>query len=322
MENKLFTVIIPTYNRCELLSNSLERIAPVVSQYSDLVSIYVSDNCSNDGTGDAVKKLSAKYKCIEYFCQDRNIGATNNFLDSVQRVTSKYVALISDDDVVLPNYIPSVLDILSKYPNIALVNVNMLCSNYSYSKFTGLRDFHSSQGDVLYYENGGELIKVHLEIPSLISSNVFERAAFIRELNKNRELDYPGYEWLAILYYSIVNRSCIYYDLPLLVQLEPNNQRWEQDIPWYYIYGFGKLFEDLDKEFNGIKSSWEKRFSGYTQFWLFKYVNQYKEEYQDRWKKMEKYLPSMREKIMLRMAVNGPLLFLRLADLIFKLVQK
>lgn len=321
MGDRLFTIIIPTYNRCELLKSSLERIAPVASKYLGKVSIYVSDNCSTDSTSEVVNEYKEKYECIEYYRQKENIGAANNFKDAIQRVNSKYVALISDDDIVLPYYIPTILELLRNNQDVGLINVNMISCNYSYTKFTGIRDFHAFEGDLFYYQYGGEFIKSHLEIPSLISSNVFDRRAFVKEIKLERVMDYPGYEWLALLYYAVIDKPCIYYDLPLLVQLNPKNQRWEHNIPWYYVCGFGKLFENLDKEYNGIQEKWNQRFSGWTQYWLFELINRYKLEYKERYNQMSCYLTTKRERFLLIIAVYGNRFLLRLADKLFRVIN-
>ena len=256
--NKLLTIIIPTYNRCALLKKSLDRLLPMTKDFLELVDVYVSDNDSTDETKDVVCHFLASYPNLKYFKQEVNIGAANNFYDATKRVKTKYVTLLSDDDMVLPNYLSTIIQILSKNTDVGLVNVNLLSVSES-GRYLGTRDSLAVENHVARYKTGGDFLMRHLISPSLISSNIFLRENFVETYGKIDKQEYPGYEWYYALMLSVINKSCLYYDLPLLIQRQPegNNVRWIKKAPLYFIYGFGHMFKSLDKYSAGLDDAWK-----------------------------------------------------------------
>ena len=63
-------IYIPTYNRSELLRNT---IVSVLKQTYGNIRIVVSDNASTDSTQMMMKDFLLQYKNIEYFRQSENI---------------------------------------------------------------------------------------------------------------------------------------------------------------------------------------------------------------------------------------------------------
>lgn len=281
---KLLTIIVPTYNRKESLAKGLRALIPQVENHRDDVDLYVSDNCSDDGTQEVVRELQAQHPgLITYKRQPSNLGAQGNFKDAVKSVNSKFVAIFSDDDCVLPGYIDVIFSQLNKYPQVGLVNYNALRASAS-MQYVGVRDSMITNGVPKYYATGGEFIKEHTHVPSLVSSNVFDRQAFVDCIDKVNIDDYPGYCWYAILLKSIFSKPCVYIDRPLFICYDPVQQRWERDAAWFTAYGLTHLFSDLDGDCNGILEAWRQAFerAGYPMVCLnliAKYQQCYKERY-------------------------------------------
>ena len=293
MHEKLLTIIVPTYNRRESLRKGLEALIPQVERHKDQVSLYISDNCSDDGTAEVVGGFQARYPdLIGYKRQSSNLGAQGNFRDAVLSVSSKYVVLMSDDDCVLPWYVEVVLSQLNKYPNVGLINYNALSVSSS-GQYIGVRDPLVTCGDPKYYAIGGEFIKEHTRIPSLVSSNVFNRQSFVDCISSVNPEDYPGYTWYAILLKGILDKPCVYIDQPLFLQYVPVHQRWEQNAAWYTSYGLSHLFSDLDKIHGGILDAWKSEYirSGYDRYCL-EIIGKYQKDYRTRYDVLMRYSAS------------------------------
>lgn len=294
MNTKLFTIIIPTYNRCTMLEESLQILIPQVRRYKDDVRLYVSDNASTDGTKNMVEEclLGGNSDILLYFCQKENLGAQNNFRHAVNAVDSDYVCLLGDDDIVFPNFVETVITILKGNPDIGVLNYNVMSVNYNLQK-AALRAKNILGLNPIIYPSGKEFIYEHLRIPSLVSSNVFHRQRFIDQIDKIPVGTYPGYDWMAVLYYSCLSYKCIFIGFPLLLQRYPVEQRWAVDAPWYTIYGIGHLFKDLDEEIPGLYSHWikhlEEECCGMLDYYLH-IVAKNKELYSERYEKMSPYL--------------------------------
>lgn len=289
MHEKFLTIIVPTYNRRQSLVKGLEALIPQVKSHKDYVSLYVSDNCSNDGTQEIVEELQSRHPgLIGYKRLASNLGAQGNFRDAVKSVDSRYAVIFSDDDIALPSFVDTVLGILRANPDVALINYNALMVSEG-GNFIGVRDSVACGGRPKRYEEGGEFIKEHTSVPSLVSSNTFLREDFIREFDTINVGDYPGYEWFAALLKSIVHKPCVYVDLPLFIMSCPAHQRWESNAPWYSAYGLAKLFRDLDNEYAGMLDAYAEIWPARCEKTVLNLIAKYQPLYRERYETLMHY---------------------------------
>src|SRR2546423_6010094 len=95
----LVSVIIPTYNRAELLQ---ECINSVLNQsYSSFECIVVDDG-SLDNTGDVVKKKMLDDKRIRYVINKRTKGAQGARNTGISNATGQYLQFLDSDDYLHP----------------------------------------------------------------------------------------------------------------------------------------------------------------------------------------------------------------------------
>ena len=110
--NTILSICIPTYNRKNYLKQCLETMLPQVTKFG--IPIFVSDNASEDGTEEMVKKLSSEYRFLFYKKQKMNVGVDINMLEVISLAQSKYAWWFGDDDVLIDGGIQYLLDILNK----------------------------------------------------------------------------------------------------------------------------------------------------------------------------------------------------------------
>ena len=77
----------------------------------------VYDNNSQDATAETVEKLQQQDPRIKYMCHPKNIGAVANFQFGLDQVTTPFFSILSDDDLLLPNFFETVLEGFAKYPD-------------------------------------------------------------------------------------------------------------------------------------------------------------------------------------------------------------
>lgn len=104
------TIAIPTYNRCDLLRQTLNS---VIEQLVEGIEIIVSDNASTDGTEEMVKEYCKKTN-IRYFRNSKNLGMDKNFLNCLKNAEGEYIHLLSDDDILLPGAIKKILFLIER----------------------------------------------------------------------------------------------------------------------------------------------------------------------------------------------------------------
>jgi glycosyltransferase involved in cell wall biosynthesis len=117
--NPTVSVIVPTYNRSGLLKIAVES---VLNQNFTDYEIIITDNCSTDDTAEVVARLSDNR--IRYYLNPANVGLTRNYNRALSLATGKYIAVFSDDDVMLPGNLAAKVNILDQYPSVGLVHSN------------------------------------------------------------------------------------------------------------------------------------------------------------------------------------------------------
>lgn len=128
------SICIPTYNRAAHLTNCLQSIISNKSRSKIDFEVCVSDNCSTDETENVV--LSAqKNIAIKYKKTSSNLGILKNFLNAVEMADGDFVWLIGDDDLLLPDALDGLFELIHKQPHVDYFYVNSfhLTTEYVFS---------------------------------------------------------------------------------------------------------------------------------------------------------------------------------------------
>ena len=90
MEHKL-TVITTTYNQKNFIKDALDGIVRQKTKFPFIA--VVCDDCSTDGTPEILAKYAKKYpKIIKPIYNKKNKGAMDNFIQTLSKANSEYVA--------------------------------------------------------------------------------------------------------------------------------------------------------------------------------------------------------------------------------------
>jgi glycosyltransferase involved in cell wall biosynthesis len=109
------SVVIPTFNRVELLS---ETIDSALAQDVDL-EIVVCDNASTDATAQMVQQRGDSR--ISLITSPENIGPQRNTQLAWASGTAPLVAMLHDDDVMRPGNLAAKLAFLNEHPDVGMV---------------------------------------------------------------------------------------------------------------------------------------------------------------------------------------------------------
>ena len=122
----LLSICIPTFNRPVELENCLNSILIAHQNYKKLkFDVCISDNFSKNDTLKIIKKFSKKFEnenLIKFNKNKENIGGCLNILKSVSLSSSKYVWVIGDDDLILPDAFRILDELLKKNYDFYFVN--------------------------------------------------------------------------------------------------------------------------------------------------------------------------------------------------------
>lgn len=118
----LLSVCIPTYNRSQLLKQTLDELLPQIPASAD-VEVVISDNASPDDTVAVVEELQTRYSFIRLHRNDTNIGADDNAMKCLDLAQGRYFWFCSDDDVPLPGLLQHILSVLRQHePKLVFLN--------------------------------------------------------------------------------------------------------------------------------------------------------------------------------------------------------
>lgn len=112
-----YSVIIPTYNRCQLLS---EAIDSVLLQNYPAIEIIVIDDGSTDSTA---RMIVQKYPTVRYLYQT-NQGPSSARNHGIAESTGDLIAFLDSDDVWLKNKISIELSLLQRFPEADMLAGN------------------------------------------------------------------------------------------------------------------------------------------------------------------------------------------------------
>jgi abequosyltransferase len=120
---------IATLNRADFLAVTLHNI---IAQATDEVEIVVVDGASTDNTKEVIDSLQKEFSRLRYFRLAEKGGVDRDYSRAVDFAEGEYCWLFSDDDILKPGAISSVLTaIQSRY---GLIVVNAECRNFDLSQ--------------------------------------------------------------------------------------------------------------------------------------------------------------------------------------------
>ena len=122
MNSHTLTVAIPTYNRFALLSKSISRLVP---QLTDEVGLLVIDNASTDETVNLRTWVRENFPDarIQVIRNMANVGASANVARCIEFCETEWVWTLGDDDDVSEDAIAKVLECIKKNPSATHINL-------------------------------------------------------------------------------------------------------------------------------------------------------------------------------------------------------
>lgn len=108
----LLAINIPIYNRGSYLERMLARFLEDKDLFEEKISLYVSDNASDDPLEEIVRKYRAAGLRVAYDRNPENIGGDRNIRKCFLRSGGKYVWVLGSDDIPRPGVVRTILSIL------------------------------------------------------------------------------------------------------------------------------------------------------------------------------------------------------------------
>lgn len=138
--DKTVSVIIPTYNRKQML---FECVDSILLQTYPNIEIIIVDDCSPDGTSE---DFAAKYNSdkIIYIKNDKNMGVSYNRRRGYNQSHGEYIVFMDDDDYYTDNkFFEKAVNYLNTYDTLSFVGANAIVK-YEYDGHTTDKQLNAS----------------------------------------------------------------------------------------------------------------------------------------------------------------------------------
>ncbi len=112
LEQPLVSVIIPTYNRADLIGHTLDS---AINQSYRNLEIIVIDDGSVDNTEEVVKAIGDSR--IRYIRHQTNCGGSTARNTGIEAARGEYIAFLDSDDIWVPNKIQLQLASIQMHPH-------------------------------------------------------------------------------------------------------------------------------------------------------------------------------------------------------------
>jgi glycosyltransferase involved in cell wall biosynthesis len=122
------SVCIATYNRAGFIGQTLESIAP---QLTDEMELVVVDGASTDGTAEVMAEFLVRHPRTVYRREICNSGVDRDFDKAVEYASGDYCWLMSDDDILVPDALSTVLAHLGSGREVIVVNAEVRSKDLS-----------------------------------------------------------------------------------------------------------------------------------------------------------------------------------------------
>lgn len=110
MQADLVSIIMPSYNTAEYISESIESV--FAQSYKDWELIIV-DDCSTDNTDEIIQPYLKNAK-VKYFKNEKNSGAAVSRNKALREATGRWIAFLDSDDLWLPEKLEKQIGFMEK----------------------------------------------------------------------------------------------------------------------------------------------------------------------------------------------------------------
>jgi abequosyltransferase len=204
------SICIPTYNRAELIKETLDSI---IRELEEGVEVVVCDNGSSDHTEKVVDSYRSKIPHLLFFRFPENQGVDRCFLKSIAIAKGAYCWLMGSDDRLEPGGVHRILHILNTVPDLAGISVNVKPYDALFQKALIVRKSPPFPNDCL-------IEKFSLFFPSL-----YLYAGYLSGQVVKREL------WQDIVSTKPVSQFFNCYSLVYII-----TSMFERKTRWFYIH--------------------------------------------------------------------------------------
>lgn len=181
--NPIFlSITIPTYNRAPRLEQCLLMLVSRIAELhvdSPLIEVQVVDNASSDETAAVARKYAERFRNFHYTRNESNLGIDGNIHRCTQIAQGRWVQLLSDDDILLPGALSTIVDRLIQHDDADFLFLNVISFTDSLPQPNEYLPRIKVKQDLVFSDQNLLVETCHIWL-TFLSSFVFRRDAWNR----------------------------------------------------------------------------------------------------------------------------------------------
>jgi glycosyltransferase involved in cell wall biosynthesis len=128
MTHPLLSICINTRNRGNVISETLDSI---VEQIVPGIEIVVVDGASEDNTQQVMQQYDSRYPFVKYLRSESGLGVDDGYDAAVEYSSGEYCWLMTDDDVIVPGAMKTILGRISAGHDLIILNLECFTKDLS-----------------------------------------------------------------------------------------------------------------------------------------------------------------------------------------------
>lgn len=197
------SIVIPNFNHGAHLK---ARLYSFIEQTHRPAEIIVVDDASTDDSWAVIQEMAAKFTCIRPYRRERNGGVNAALADGLAVATKTFVVLASADDICLPRFLETSIEMLRQYPDVALVfsdpaeHIDKSGEDVVYPNFFAAEAAYMAPTDFVERQR-----KRSFRIPT--NTVVFRRERLVEAGGFREDLHWHA-DWFAVMHLAIKYGAC------------------------------------------------------------------------------------------------------------------
>jgi len=229
------SICIPTYNRAGRLENLLAQLCPMVVACSQpgAVQVCVSDNASDDHTGEVLRFYQTTYPFLKIRRNPQNLGFGRNFWAAAHMAEGEHIYFTGDDDLFCQNG----LELLLQACRDQDAGLILFCSHAT--QRSSAQGF--SPGESLPIESLENYIEcLGIFYASFIGNLCFKRSAFIENCDIGKAVELSAYPHMFPVLRVIRKRKMLFINSPITV-FDDTVRGWRKIQPIYTAVDMARI---------------------------------------------------------------------------------
>jgi len=136
-----YTILLPTWNKIEYLKHSINSV--ITNDYNNF-ELLISDDHSTDGTDVYLKGI--RDERVKIYKPPFKLSQTKNYEFLLKKAQGEWIAILGDDDGLMPNFFSKIDEVTSKFKDIEIIK-----SKRAIYYWKGVDDLYGSR--VVYFED-------------------------------------------------------------------------------------------------------------------------------------------------------------------------